>query len=102
MKTVNRLAKAHKGLQPMNQSELAPRPSPGNALAWRAWGLCFPDCRAVTMSGMGFWDWSQIATVVGAWGLDLDSDLHRKLRFCLIEAMRIEKDQRELEKSNGK
>jgi hypothetical protein len=79
-----------------------PRPTAGNVLAWRAWGLCFPDCRIVGLSGLGFWDWTQVKTVLEAWGLTLSSSLHRKLRLGLQHAMKFEKEERDKERDNGK
>ena len=77
------------------------RPLSANAMAWRAWSLCFPDCRETTMSGSGFWDWCQVATVLASYGIPLTRDIHRKLRLCLFEGLKIEAATRK-DKDNGK
>lgn len=53
------------------------------------------------MGGPGFWDWTQVQTVLGAWGIPLGPDLHRKLRLLLFEAMKLEKEERDKEKKNN-
>jgi hypothetical protein len=79
------------------------RAIPVNALAWRGWSLCYPDCRIVGMNGPNFWDWTQVEKVLNTYGIPFDANMHRKLRLCIFEAMGIEAEQRsKKDVKNGK
>jgi hypothetical protein len=53
------------------------------------------------MGGLGFWDWTQVEAVLGAHGILFTATIHRKLRLCLFEGIRIEAANRK-DKDNGK
>jgi hypothetical protein len=54
----------------------------------------YPDCRVPTFAGAGFLDWIQVETVLAAHGVAFTSEIHRKLRLCLFEALAIEQAER--------
>lgn len=55
------------------------------------------------MGGGGFLDWDQVAAVLAVYGIPFHPSIHRKLRVCIYEALRIEKEQADKEKkSKGK
>ncbi len=85
------VARVHGVAKPKQQ---APHPLPSNAVAWRAWCLCFPECRATTLNGGGFWQWSEVKTVLAAYGIQFTATIHRKLRVALSEAIRLERDKK--------
>ena len=68
--------------------------------------MCFqwvyPDCRTVGMAGMGMFDWPAVAVVLRDFhGVDLDGDLHRRLRTCMSEALMVEAKSPETAKKDG-
>lgn len=92
------MAKTHGLAEPEFE---AARPVPSNALAWRCWSLCFPDCRKLGINGAGFWDWGEVREVLEAYGIPLGPTLHRKMRVAVFEALKIESEQKK-EKKSGK
>jgi hypothetical protein len=75
----------------------APAPTEGNRLAWLAWSLLNPDCRTITFSGWGTFDWKQVETVLSFYDIRMTPRLHRQLRVCVMEALTIEQERRQHE-----
>ena len=84
-------AHAAQGLDPPDIPEV--KPIPRNIKAWRAWSLV-NDCRVWTMGGVGPLDWTSVKAVLDLYGL-WTADIHRKLRICISEMLKIEISNRE-------
>jgi hypothetical protein len=50
-------------------------------------------------SGAGLFDWSAVAVVLRDFhGVDIDGDLHRRLRICMMELLQVESESKDLGK----
>lgn len=71
-------------------------PLPSNEDAWRAFCLV-EHCRAYTALGVGGFDWVGVSVRLGVHGL-WRPEIERKLAVCEYAMLKLESDQRDLEK----
>jgi hypothetical protein len=50
--------------------------------------------------GTGFFDWAQVETVLRIYGIPFHQTIHRKLRVCIVEALRIDQEQSKKKKKD--